>query len=85
MLPTFRSGERLLIDPGGTVKVGDVIVIRHPFEKGIEMLKRVAKIEDDGSYYVLGDNPAESTDSRSFGAISVKYLKGKAVSVLGDD
>lgn len=84
MSPTFVPGDRLLIDPLGTIEVGDVIVIRHPFEKDIEMLKRVSKIEDDGSFFVLGDNPEESTDSRSFGSVSAKHLKGKAVSVLDD-
>ena len=85
MIPTFRPGERILIDPRGTIAEGDVVVIRHPFRSNVVMLKRLQKIEEDGRYFLLGDNPDESEDSRTFGAVSVTYLKGKAVAVFGDD
>jgi hypothetical protein len=43
------------------------------------MVKRVHAIDDEGRYSLTGDNPAESTDSRTFGSLSLEYIQGKAV------
>ncbi|MEZ5427438.1 MAG: nickel-type superoxide dismutase maturation protease [Pyrinomonadaceae bacterium] len=82
MLPLLREGDQLVVDKNAPVEVGDVIIARHPFIKGLEMVKRVARIDERGNYFLLGDNPAESTDSRTFGAVPIECIKGKVVSRL---
>lgn len=82
MVPTLRPGDDVAVDPNGTLAVGDVVVIRHPFKTDIVMIKRIFRIEDDGKLFLSSDNPFESTDSRTFGAVPIEYLKGKAVAVL---
>ena len=85
MTPTIGPGEFLLGITNGTVRVGSVVVIEHPGRPGYEIVKRVAAGPRDrigarelgaNEYWVLGDNPAESTDSRSFGPVARSSVKG---------
>src|SRR6187402_3530021 len=69
MLPSLRSGDRVLIDPKGSVEAGDVVLARHPYKSSVRILKRLTSIGPDGRIYLSGDNPADSTDSRTFGTI----------------
>lgn len=63
MLPSFPPG-RLVIGGGfGSLRVGDVVILRYG---GLEKLKRIACIKGS-KLYVVGDNLADSTDSRQFG------------------
>jgi signal peptidase I len=87
MEPAFRSGDRLLVnrlayrtsDP----RAGEVVVLRDPERDGQVLLKRVAKAADQADpgpsrIYVLGDNAAESRDSRTFGAVDRAQIIGRA-------
>ena len=55
-----------------TPTVGDIVMISHD---GLEKIKRIAR-QEHGRIYVLGDNPAASTDSRSFGWIGEEQVLG---------
>jgi signal peptidase I len=74
MLPALSAGERVLFDrlaylvDGPTV--GDIVLARHAARPGVRMIKRVAQGERLGpdEYRLLGDNVAESTDSRTLGS-----------------
>lgn len=79
MLPTLKSGDAILIDADAKIAVGDIIFAKHPFKKSVKLLKRIEEIDQNGNYFLVGDNPSESTDSRTFGALSPKHLLGKAV------
>lgn len=82
MLPTLKSGDYVMIDPyaaAADLKCGDIALARHPFKQSVRIIKRVREISAEGKYYLVGDNAAESTDSRSFGAISPADILGKAV------
>jgi nickel-type superoxide dismutase maturation protease len=79
MLPNLKNGDGILIDPDAPIAVGDIILAKHPFKKSVKILKRIAEIDQNGNYFLVGDNPAESTDSRTFGALSAKHILGKAV------
>ncbi|NNE65588.1 MAG: nickel-type superoxide dismutase maturation protease [Pyrinomonadaceae bacterium] len=82
MTPTLQPGDEVVIDPRGMLNSGDIVVIRHPFKSDVVMVKRIEEIEEDGSLYLLSDNPEGSQDSRTFGAVPIKYLKGKVVAVI---
>jgi signal peptidase I len=82
MEPAYRAGDRLLVNRLAYVRrpprVGDVVVARDPEHAQRLLLKRVASVVDDRHIYVLGDNAAESRDSRTFGAIKRSHIVGRA-------
>lgn len=83
MNPTLRDGEIVLVDrEAREIKVGDIVVARHPFEPDSEVVKRVERINDRGHYFLVGDNLDDSNDSRHFGAVTREYIKGKVVARL---
>ena len=79
MLPTLKNGDAVLIAPNTKLAVGDIVLAQHPFKRSVKILKRIGEIDAQGNYFLVGDNPSESTDSRTFGAISLKSILGKAV------
>jgi nickel-type superoxide dismutase maturation protease len=80
MLPTLRDGDAVLVDPKKKIAEGDVVLANHPYQKSVKILKRVKNFTEKGDLFLVGDNPEsmESTDSRAFGAVPLKYLIGKA-------
>jgi len=82
MLPAFRPGDYVLVSQVPyflrSPRSGDVVVCRHPATRR-PLLKRIAAVQH-GVYHVAGDNAAESSDSRHFGAISNKEILGKVCS-----
>ena len=81
MEPALFDGDEVLVDPGATAREGDVVLARHPFQKGLVILKRVAEVEGDGRFRLAGDNPDESTDSRGLGSFSAGQILGRVTSV----
>ena len=82
MNPTLKDGEVVLVDREAKVGVGDIVVAKHPVENG-EVVKRVERINERGHYFLMGDNPDDSIDSRHYGAVTREYIKGKVVARLG--
>ena len=79
MQPTLKNNDVVLIEATTNVAVGDIVLARHPYKQSVKMLKRVEKIDENGRFSLVGDNPDESTDSRTFGTLSIEYIYGKAV------
>ena len=91
MLPALLPGERILfdvlayrIDPP---RAGDIVLATHLGRPGITMIKRVAGAPGDeiegrtlaaGEYWLLGDTPAFSTDSRELGPFRRADIAGRA-------
>ena len=79
MEPTIHSGDFVfavkyfLRKP----KEGDIVVLKHP-KKEMKLIKRIKKIENE-KYFVVGDNPAYSSDSRDFGFVERKEIIGKVI------
>ena len=84
MLPTLKDGDAVMISAGSSIVPGDIVLAQHPYKESIRMLKRVASIDEKGRYALAGDNPGESTDSRTFGTVSIEYIHGKAVCRLAN-
>ncbi|WP_223167719.1 signal peptidase I [Nonomuraea sp. SYSU D8015] len=54
-----------------------------PRGKGLDLPPSTGDIVPSGQMVVLGDNPAESTDSRNFGFLSTEWLQGVAIRRIG--
>jgi nickel-type superoxide dismutase maturation protease len=82
MNPTLKDGEVVLVDRAAKIEAGDIVIVKHPIEQTSEIVKRVERINEHGHYFLVGDNLEDSNDSRHFGAVTRKYIKGKVVSRL---
>lgn len=81
MLPTFRSGDWLLVAWGDTFRIGDVIVVEREERPGVFLIKRLERNEG-GKFWVEGDNKSISTDSREWGAVAGIEIVGRVVTRL---
>jgi nickel-type superoxide dismutase maturation protease len=81
MLPLLRPGDEVLVNARAyrrrPPQLGDIVVARHPYQDGMHIIKRVTALQGDDQYLLEGDNPSESTDSRSFGAIPGDLILGR--------
>jgi len=84
MLPLLKPGDEVLIDPyayqAASPQPGDVVVTQHPYQINLRLIKRVSSVVAENRYMLFGDNPAESTDSRVFGAVPLEKILGKVTS-----
>jgi phage repressor protein C with HTH and peptisase S24 domain len=70
MSPALRDGDVVLVRFGGRVRPGDAVLVRWSARPEQMSVKRAAH-PADGGWWVLGDNPFGSTDSRALGAAQV--------------
>jgi nickel-type superoxide dismutase maturation protease len=77
MVPTLLHGDRLLVRYGASVRVGDVVVLRHPFQQDLLVVKRAVE-RRDGGWWVLGDNPYAGGDSSDYGVVPDELILGRA-------
>lgn len=77
MAPTLLHGDRLLVVRLAP-RIGDVALAADPRDAERELVKRVASIDAIG-VTLRGDNPAASTDARTFGAIPTDRIRWRAV------
>lgn len=72
MAPTLLHGDWLLIqyvaDAQDEIREGDVVVLRHPLQQDLLIVKRAVRRRGKG-WWVLGDNVFVENDSREFGAV----------------
>ena len=76
MLPTYASGDWLVVTRNGRITPGQVVVIERESRPGILLIKRVLRAEGQ-KWWVEGDNASASDDSRSFGAIDESEIVGR--------
>lgn len=70
MLPTLRPNQKVLTFNWVTPQVGQVVVAK---QNNRLVIKRI-KDKSELGYFLVGDNPKESSDSRQYG-----WIKGSAI------
>jgi nickel-type superoxide dismutase maturation protease len=70
MSPVLADGDVVLARFGGRVRPGDVVLVRWPARPEQLSVKRAVRPDGTG-WYVRGDNPYGSTDSRTLGPARV--------------
>lgn len=80
MRPLLAPGDRVALVPARRrrLRPGDLVVVRDPRRPQRRMIKRVTDI-DEPRAWVRGDNPAASTDSRTFGWVPLPRLVARPV------
>ncbi|GAA4674406.1 nickel-type superoxide dismutase maturation protease [Streptomyces chumphonensis] len=77
MVPTLLPGDRLVLRYGVPVRPGHVVVLRHPFQHDLLVVKRIVG-RREGGWWVRGDNPYVRNDSREFGAVPDELVVARA-------
>lgn len=75
MAPTLMPGQLVIGRCVRELHPGDVVIVSHD---GMEKIKRIER-QQGNLLYLLGDNPAGSTDSRDFGWVQEKHILAKVV------
>jgi signal peptidase I len=85
MEPALYPGDFLVATKSGAIRRGALVVVERPDGRGFELVKRVVGTPGDridnrllqpGEYWVVGDQPARSTDSGAFGPVAKADIKG---------
>lgn len=80
MVPTLLNGDQLVVRYGAAVRPGDVVVLRHPLQQDLLVVKRAVERRPGGTWWVLGDNPYNETgDSTVYGAVPAELVLARAV------
>jgi hypothetical protein len=85
MAPTLLPGDWALAVARRGIRRGDVVVLEHPHRPHVEIVKRVVAVPGGrgpggvvlgrDEWWVEGDVPGESTDSRHFGPVRTGHVK----------
>ena len=78
MESTLRAGEWWIARRQDAARPGDIVVVEQPGGSGLLMVKRLVRMESSG-YWVEGDNPGQSRDSRHFGPVDARLIRGRLV------
>lgn len=75
MEPALRPGEWWLVRRWGPVTPGAIVLLEEPGRERLLVVKRAVR-EVAGGWWVEGDNPDASTDSRSYGPVPASAIRG---------
>jgi nickel-type superoxide dismutase maturation protease len=78
MEPALRNGDWWVVRRGGRPGPGAVVLMRHPRRPDALIVKRLAHRTQAG-WWVLGDQPERSEDSRQFGEVPDACIVGRLV------
>ena len=81
MAPLLRAGDWVLVDPDAyrtrSPRPGELVIVADPRDPQRVLVKRVAGVDTRGFLGLAGDNPAASTDSRVFGPVDPRSVRGR--------
>ncbi len=78
MEPALRNGDWLLCRRTRRLRAGEVAVMRHPQRPDLVIVKRLVR-RGAGGWWVLGDHPEASDDSRQFGEVPDSCMIGRVM------
>jgi len=82
MAPGLLPGDWLLVEPtsvsSSPPSAGQLVVVPDPRQSHRLLVKRVGTVREDGQLWLVGDSANDSTDSRTFGAVDVAAVVGRA-------
>ena len=76
MVPTLCHGDLVVVQYGARIRHGDVVVLRHPFQQDLLVVKRAVELRR-GGWWVLGDNAYAGGDSTDYGTVPEDLVLGK--------
>ncbi|MFK0114350.1 nickel-type superoxide dismutase maturation protease [Streptomyces sp. NPDC090994] len=76
MVPTLYHGDVVVVHWGARVRPGDVVVLRHPFQQDLLVVKRAVELRE-GGWWVRGDNAYAGGDSTDYGAVPEELVLGR--------
>lgn len=77
MAPALMPGDWWLVRTIGPVRPGSAVLLRHP-HRDLLVVKRAVRREE-GGWWVEGDDPELSEDSRTWGAVPASGILGVLV------
>jgi len=88
MHPLLTAGDEILLDPQAyrhqPPNIGHVVVASHPTQVGLQIVKRVRQVTEDGCYQLQGDNPDPAQNSPSqvhgtsiLGRVTSRFVRAK--------
>jgi len=80
MQPLLEPNDEVLVNPSAAIQVGDIVIARHPHRTDVHLVKRVIDFGEGGALRLVGDNPDESTDSRTLGNVPRVLVVGVVTS-----
>ncbi|EGX61446.1 hypothetical protein SZN_02807 [Streptomyces zinciresistens K42] len=75
MVPTLRHGDLLVVRHRARVRPGDIVILRHPFQQDLLVVKRAAE-RREGGWWVLADNGYAGGDSTDYGVVPDELVLG---------
>ena len=78
MVPALAPGERLVVLGPWPLRPGQVVAVTDPTDPDRTLVKRVHAVSPTG-VEVRGDNAAASTDSRRFGPVPRRSVRGRVI------
>ena len=77
MEPAMRTGDYWVVWRTKSLRPGDAALLRHPLRPELLIVKRLIFSPEPGWWWVQGDNPHSSDDSRSFGSVAAGSVVGR--------
>ena len=83
MEPEFKEGDFVVASSISYMfrkpKGGDIIILKHPENKKMILIKKIEQDLENGKYMVIGNNKELSTDSRKFGPVDREDIIGEVI------
>ena len=77
MEPAMQTGDYWVVWRTKRLRPGDAALLQHPLRPELLIVKRLIFSPEPGWWWVQGDNPHSSDDSRSFGSVAAGSVVGR--------